>query len=89
MGLNIDRLRSGLRDYQNHLERHVQKLNSSFNSLQSRFMALSREYDGRAAEEFRSSWSKTAAWFKDYIKQTRKLSKILDERLKYLENTNV
>ncbi len=84
MAINVDRLRQGLQEYHSGLNRHVGQLEHDFENIEGRFMALSREYEGQAAEEFRNAWSQTASWFRDYINQTRQLSDVLEERTRAL-----
>lgn len=81
MGLDVDKLRAGLLNYNHSLERHVQKLRDDFDSLKSFYHRLNQEYEGQAAEEFKNSWDKTAMWFEEYITDAERLSRTLEDRI--------
>lgn len=84
MGLDVDKLRDGLLNYNHSLVKHLQKLRDDYNSLMNFYIRLNQEYEGQAAEEFKKSWDKTAKWFEEYITDAEILSKTLEERIENL-----
>jgi uncharacterized protein YukE len=85
MGLDIDKLRDGLLNYNQSLNKHLQKLRDDYDALMSFYLRLNQEYEGQAAEEFKNSWDKTAKWFEEYIANASNLSKTLEERIESLK----
>lgn len=81
MGLDIDKLVEGLLNYNQSLNKDLQKLRDDFDALMSTYLTLNQEYEGQEAEEFKNSWDKTAKWFEEYIGSAIKLSKTLEERI--------
>jgi uncharacterized protein YukE len=81
MATNVDKLREGLRNYNDSLNNHLEKLNQDFDSLMGHYVHFRQEYEGQAAEEFKAVWEQTARWFEDYINISQSLSKTLTERI--------
>lgn len=85
MGLDVDKLLSGLSNYKDSLSRHLFKLQEDFDLLTNTYMRLNQEYDGQGAEEFKSSWNKTARWFETYIDNNTTLCNALEDRIESLK----
>jgi uncharacterized protein YukE len=81
MATNVDKLREGLRNYNDSLDSHLEKLLLDFESLMGHYSHFRQEYEGQAAEEFKAVWEQTARWFEDYINITQSLSRTLEERI--------
>lgn len=86
MGTNVDLLREGLNAYNQSLEKHVIRLREDFDSLMNGFYHLNQEYEGQAADEFKTAWKNTANWFQEYMDSTQSLSVFLEERITSLNN---
>jgi len=86
MGLNVDKLREGLKNYDGSLDSHLNKLQADFESLMGFYNQFANEYEGRAAEEFKLHWEQTANWFEEYQNMTKSLSQHLEDRIKHLDN---
>jgi uncharacterized protein YukE len=85
---NATALLAGLKQYHNSLDRHLADLNSKHQELENSWHRFSEVYEGDAANQFRANWLRTEANFNEYIEQTQKISKMLDERIKELEIAN-
>lgn len=86
MALNVDKLREGLKDYENSLRNHLHHLKSDYESLTHFYIQFANEYDGQAADEFKNHWERTSRWFEDYMSASNTLLQTLEERIKYLDN---
>lgn len=84
MGINVDQLKSGLQDYNQSLDSHINRLREDFESLMDGYYSLKQEYEGQAAEEFKYSWERTASWFEEYIDNAINLSQMLEDRIESL-----
>jgi len=82
---NVTVLLSGLKQYHDSLDRHLADLKSKHQELENSWHRFSEVYEGDAAEQFRANWLRTEGNFNEYIEQTQKISKMLDERIKDLE----
>jgi uncharacterized protein YukE len=82
---NVTVLLAGLKQYHDSLDRHLRDLESKHQELENSWHRFSEVYEGDAAEQFRANWLRTEANFHEYIEQTQKISKMLDERIKILE----
>ncbi len=56
--------------------------------MTERWRAFSAVYEGDAADQFRAGWQRSTAMFKDYVNQTQRIAKILEERIASLRETN-
>ena len=81
-------LLAGLEEYHRRLELHVSKMEQEYQVLDKRWQAFSRVYEGNAAEQFRSGWRRTGEGFTVYIEQSRKILRILEERIHSLREAN-
>ncbi|RKD98744.1 hypothetical protein [Marinifilum flexuosum] len=85
MAVNVDHLKEGLREYNLSLNNHLEQLQSDFDSLMGHYAHFKQEYEGQAAEEFKTVWEQTAIWFDDYIKSAKNLASTLEERVDSLD----
>lgn len=86
MGINVDKLKEGLTDYNSSLERHLLLLKVDFDNLNEFYSQLAAEYEGTAAEQFKTMWEQTEAWFESYMELSGQLSATLDDRIENLKN---
>lgn len=84
MALDLDRLRAGLDQYRQTLERQREQLRVDYSEVQQLFDALWSEYAGNLAEELQLRWQHTAEWLEHYLNKTQELDQFLGERLEYL-----
>nr|VFK15109.1 MAG: hypothetical protein BECKLPF1236B_GA0070989_10725 [Candidatus Kentron sp. LPFa] len=84
--LDVNKLRNGLTDYHQTLVDHRHKLSTIFQELVELQLTLQHTYGGIAAQEFNSSWEKTAEWFTQYLDQTARLQAHLGERIEHLRS---
>ena len=77
-------LLAGLEQYRRSLDRHLADLKSKHQEVENSWHRFSEVYEGDAADQFRANWLRTEANFHEYIEQTQKISKMLDERIEYL-----
>lgn len=81
-------LLAGLEAYHNSLKQHMKQVHEDFQQLELRWRSFSAVYEGDAADHFRAGWRRTTNMFQDYIKQTERISLILEERIKALREAN-
>lgn len=81
-------LLQGLNNYHKSLNEHIDQLRKNFQTLESRWRDFNSVSEGHYAEQFKTGWLKTEAQFKQYIKRTEKIAKILDERINDLKLLN-
>ena len=81
-------LLSGLDEYSRVLEHHTILLKVEFNNLDSQWHQFSSVYEGEAADQFRAGWARTTRKFEEYIEQTDRIQKILDERIAALREAD-
>lgn len=81
-------LLSGLKEYRRSLGTHLSRLTTEFQQLDRIWRQFDRVYQGDAADQFREGWQRTTRRFEDYIEQTDKISRLLDERIADLEQVN-
>jgi len=85
---NTTVLLQGLREYDQSLKRHVADVRTEYLSLEERWQAFSAVYQGTAADQFRAHWERTASAFRNYIDQTQKIEKILEQRIEFLSQAD-
>jgi uncharacterized protein YukE len=85
---NATALLTGLEQYNDSLKRHLADLDSKYSEVENSWHRFSEVYEGDAADQFRANWLRTVANFQEYIKQTQKISKMLDERIETLRIAN-
>lgn len=85
MATDVDTLLMGLTAYRETLERQNQHLSDEFRHVQSSWIALREQYEGRAAEEFAHAFGQTADWFERYFVEIKLMSKFLEERSENLK----
>lgn len=88
MAANTKVLLAGLEEYYQSLQRHLSQLQQDFQQLDRRWRAFSAVYEGDAADQFRAGWQRSTAMFQDYVNQTQRIAKILEERIASLRETN-
>jgi len=81
-------LLAGLEEYHQLLDRHILELQTEYDSLLNVWSAFSSVYEGDAADQFKTGWTRTDFNFKDYIEATRKISKMLEDRISALRDAN-
>lgn len=81
-------LLSGLKEYRRALGTHLSRLTTEFQQLDRTWRQFERVYQGDAADQFREGWQRTSRRFEEYIEQTDKISRLLDERIGDLERVN-
>jgi uncharacterized protein YukE len=74
----------GLEEYYGALARHSIYLKLEYNHLNARWQQFSSIYEGEAADQFRAGWSRTHQNFIEYMEQTERISKVLEERIEAL-----
>ena len=84
--LDVDKLRYGLIVYLGSLRKHTAFVEQDAYEVQRWWQALNAEYGGQRAEELERDWMQTTAWFNDYINQTHRLAKFLEERIESLRD---
>ena len=78
----------GLEEYSRALERHTVMLKLQFNNVDSHWQQFSSVYEGEAADQFRAGWTRTNQNFKEYIEQTDRIQKLLEERIEALREAD-
>jgi uncharacterized protein YukE len=81
-------LLAGLVEYHRRLEQHVIRLEQEYQELDKRWQAFSKVYEGDAAEQFRAGWRRTGDGFRVYVEQSRRIMKVLEERIESLREVN-
>ena len=81
-------LLTGLEEYRRVLGKHLSELKDEYQQLDGIWRQFSGVYDGDAANQFREGWIRTSHRFQEYIEQTQKISKMLDERIEHLRMVN-
>lgn len=81
-------LLAGLEQYHESLNRHLADLKSEYQEVEGCWHRFSEVYEGDAADQFRANWMRTVANFQEYIVQTEKISRMLEERIKELRIAN-
>lgn len=81
-------LLAGLEQYHDSLNKHLADLKSKYQEVENSWHRFSGVYEGDAADQFRANWLRTEANFQEYIEQTQKISKMLDERIRELRKVN-
>jgi len=83
-----DVLKEELQSYRDEISNHRRTLENEFNHLSKRYQSLKGVYEGRAAEEFKRGWERTATRFTEYIAHTTMIINLLDARLDALGEVN-
>ena len=78
----------GLEEYSRSLEQHTVMLKIQFNDLDSHWRQFSSVYEGDAADQFRNGWTRTNQNFTEYIEQTDRIQKLLEERIAALREAD-
>lgn len=81
-------LLTGLVEYRNSLERHLEQLAPEYQQLNGRWQAFSAVSEGDYANQFRAGWLRTGSQFELYINQSQKIIALLNERITALEEVN-
>ncbi|HKY43773.1 MAG TPA: WXG100 family type VII secretion target [Pyrinomonadaceae bacterium] len=81
-------LLQGLQEYSRALERHTVMLKIQFHDLDSHWHQFSSVYEGDAADQFRAGWIRTSQNFTEYIEQTDRIQRILEERIAALREAD-
>jgi uncharacterized protein YukE len=81
-------LLQGLEEYYRALARHSIYLKLEYNHLDARWQQFSSIYEGDAADQFRAGWSRTHQNFSEYMEQTERISKVLEERIEALREAD-
>jgi uncharacterized protein YukE len=81
-------LLQGLTEYGHALERHLGFLKHLFDNLDSHWRQFSSVYEGEAADQFRAGWTRTTESFNEYIEQTDRIGKLLEERIEALREAD-
>jgi uncharacterized protein YukE len=84
----FDQLIAGLEDYLEGLRKHRKVLQSVRESTGRKYRALNAVWGGKAARSLHAQWSRTGAWFEDYLTRTNRLAKLLEERIEALRKAN-
>ncbi len=78
----------GLDEYRNSMKRHLEALQTEFDSLTLVWQALNECFEGHAADEFRPIWENTSRQFREYTDQGREIERILAERIESLREVD-
>jgi len=81
-------LLQGLEEYSRALERHTVMLKIQFHDVDSHWRQFSSVYEGDAADQFRAGWTRTNQNFTEYIEQTDRIQKLLEERIASLREAD-
>jgi len=81
-------LLAGLEKYHESLNRHLADLTAEYQQLEGSWRRFSSVYQGTAADQFRANWMRTVTNFQEYITQTGKISKMLEDRIEKLRIVN-
>jgi uncharacterized protein YukE len=81
-------LLQGLQEYNRALDRHSGMLKLRFHYLDSHWLQFSSVYEGDAADQFRAGWTRTNHSFMEYIEQTDRIQKVLEERIEALREAD-
>ena len=81
-------LLQGLEEYNRALEHHAVMLKLQFHYLDSHWQQFSSNYEGDAADQFRAGWIRTTRNFTEYIDQTDRIQKLLEERIEALRQAD-
>ena len=88
MAIDSRLLLAGLEEYSRVLERHTVMLKIEFRNVDSHWDQFSSVYEGDAADQFRAGWIRTAQNFEEYIEQTDRIQRVLEERVAALREAN-
>ena len=77
-----------LEEYSNVLDVHLQQLEAEYRDVTNTWRGFSAVYEGDAADQFRGGWVRTCEGFEAYIRQTRMIRAMLDERIIALRDAN-
>jgi uncharacterized protein YukE len=77
-----------LDEYSRGLERHSIMLKLEFNNVDSHWRQFSEIYAGEAADQFRAGWSRTTQNFTEYMEQTDRIHRLLEERIAALREAD-
>ncbi len=88
MAIDMRVLLKGLEEYSRVLEKHSSLLKLEYNDLDTQWRKLSSVYEGDAADQFRAGWIRTSQNFQDYMRETERIRRILEERIEALREAN-
>lgn len=81
-------LLSGLIQYRESLERHLNRLGSKYIQLENRWRIFNAVSEGDYVDQFRAGWEKTEVNFHSYMDQAQKVKIFLNERIDDLIQIN-
>jgi uncharacterized protein YukE len=81
-------LLAGLQEYWRVLEQHASLLKAEFANLDTNWRHFSSEYEGEAADQFRANWIRTTQNFEEYMEQSTRIQRLLEERIAALADAN-
>jgi hypothetical protein len=84
--LDVDRLRSELKEYNRTLDTHHSRLRHDYAEVERLFGGLFAVYGGQRAQELEGQWRQTAEWFVDYLNAISRLRGHLEERITSLDH---
>lgn len=88
MAVDARILLKGLDEYRRVLDQHSSLLKMEFDTVETRWQQFSEHYEGEAADQFRAGWIRTTDNFKDYIEQTERIRRLLEERIEALRDAD-
>jgi uncharacterized protein YukE len=78
----------GLEEYSRALDRHSLMLKIHFSDVDRHWQQFSSVYEGDAADQFRAGWARTNQNFTEYIEETNRIQRLLEERIAALREAD-
>lgn len=82
---STESLFKGLQVYNEQLNMHIAQLQQEYSELEMHWNCLNPVFHGDAADQFRVCWRQTVADFNEYLERANRVSEVLEERIKHLD----
>jgi uncharacterized protein YukE len=78
---DVDVLLTKLEAYHGSVNRHLQTLDAEFRELQIHWRALSEQYGGKAAEQFKAHWAGVSDVFEKHVQRGGEIGHALGQSI--------